>query len=389
MKRLDVVVIGGGIVGCAMAYFLTRAGLKTLVVERDGIAGASSGASMGHLITLYGPDELYQLSRRSLELWKMIHREVGGFPLRETGCLWMGETEEDRPLLENLHSAVAGHGDQGVLVDQGELLRMEPALARDLIGGFFYPADAVTFPMQAAGALLGAAIEGGAEVMPHCAVRQIRRSSQGAIEGVITSSGTIETDNLVIAAGVWSPEITEMVGLPRAPIFPRRGDLAITMCQHQPIKHQLVEVAYLRAAMGETLDPESGEPDPGACAVNLQPQSNGTLLIGSSRQFSGMDLRVNRRLLEQSMTRAARFLPGVGGLNLVRTWAGLRPYTKDKTPIIGPVAEVPGLFIASGHEGLGITLSTGSAELIAQAIVGETTRQSLTPFLLDRFSEAG
>ncbi|MEE2886332.1 MAG: FAD-dependent oxidoreductase [Planctomycetota bacterium] len=386
MKKPDVVVIGGGIVGCAVTYWLTRAGLFPLLIERGGIAGGSSGACMGHLMTMPDPYDMYQLSHRSVELWAKFHDEEQSFELRRCGCLWLGESAEDGPTLEGIRDQLQGYGDPGEMINQAELLAREPGLASDLTGAFFYPKDAIVFPMQAAGALLQAAMRNGAEVLHHTAVQALRLDQGGRIEGVETSAGFVATPKVVNAAGVWVPELAELAGLSRLPIFPRRGDLAITMPQDLPIHTQIIEVAYLRTAAGKVVDPEDPAPDPGSCALNVQPQSNGTLLIGSSRQFGGYDLRVNQALLSASLVRAARFVPRIADLQLVRSWAGLRPYTRDKRPLIGP-SRVEGLYIAGGHEGLGITLSMGTGEMIAQQITGQATSIPDGTFDPGRFEE--
>jgi sarcosine oxidase subunit beta len=109
-------------------------------------------------------------------------------------------------------------------------------------------------------------------------------------------------------------------------------------------------------------------------------------LIGSTRQFAGFEREVNLRLLHESLERASRFVPAVRDLTVVRTWAGLRPYTTDKLPILGPVPEVQGLYMACGHEGLGITLALATGELIAQSVTGQETSMDLLPFSLGRFA---
>ena len=386
MQRPDVVVIGGGIVGSACVYFLSRAGLKVTLLERQGVASGTSGSSMGHLMVVPGPPLMYELTYRSVQLWHALFREVGGFHFRHAGVLWVGDAQEDLPLLQDLHRDMQGHGEKCRLLDPKELCELEPNLAPDLVGGFHYPDDAITFPMAAAAAMLADAVRHGAKIRPWTPALGLRRNDAGAVEAVRTSHGEIETGAVVNAAGVWAPEITEWAGLPPAPIYPRRGDLAITMPHQEPVSHQILEVGYLRTVGAKTIDPASGEPDPGAWAMNIQPQSNHTFLIGSTRQFDGFDRKVNLRLLHQSLLRASRFVPAVSDLAVVRTWAGLRPYTTDKLPILGPVPEVPGLYMASGHEGLGISLAMVTGELITQSVTGQQPELDLTPFSLARFA---
>lgn len=386
MQRPDVVVIGGGIVGSACTCFLSRAGLKVVLLERQGICAGTSGCSMGHLMVVPGPPLMYELTYRSVQLWHSFVADVGGFDFRHTGALWVGDRPEDLALLEDLHRDMRGHGEPCRLLDPKELLELEPNLAPDLVGGFHYPEDAIIFPMTAAAAMLTEAVRRGAEVRPWTPALGLLRNGAGAVRAVRTPHGEIETGTVVNAAGVWAPEITCWAGLPPAPIYPRRGDLAVTMPHQEPVSRQLLEVGYLRAVGATTIDPESGDTDPGACAMNIQPQSNNTFLIGSTRQFGGFERKVDMHLLHRSLARAGRFVPVLADLTVMRTWAGLRPYTRDKLPILGPVREVPGLYMASGHEGLGITLSMVTGLLITQSVMGQPPELDLSPFGLERFA---
>jgi glycine/D-amino acid oxidase-like deaminating enzyme len=152
------------------------------------------------------------------------------------------------------------------------------------------------------------------------------------------------------------------------------------------VRTQLLEVSYLRFAHGAAqADPTRTDVDPGGHAVNLQPQSHGSCLIGSTRQFCGMKREVDRALLHRSLSRAARYAPGLRRAPVVRTWAGLRPYSIDKHPLIGEWPSLGGCWIAAGHEGLGITLAPITGLLIAQQIAGVPAAVDDTPYLPGRF----
>ncbi|MEZ5964062.1 MAG: FAD-dependent oxidoreductase [Planctomycetota bacterium] len=386
----DVVVLGGGIIGCAVAYFLTEADVKVCLVERHGIAGGTSGSCQGHLMVTPSPPYFLALTRASVRLWRELRGVLPDFEFRDTGCLWLAETREDVSLLDDVAAQFAAGGERAERLGPRTLREHEPGLADDLAGALLYRGDAVVMPMKAAGALLAGAVARGCEVRTGCEVAGIRRGAGGRIESVLTTSGEIKTSVVVNCAGVWTPDLTERAGLGRVPIFPRRGDLMITAPGGCAVRTQILEVSYLRTAGGKAkVDPESGEPDPGAHAMNLQPQTHDTILIGSTRQFGSMERKVNRQLLLQSMARAARYVPSLLQTTIVRTWSGLRPYPRDKFPLIGPLPGVPGYYVASGHEGLGITLAPITGKLIAEMVTGKEPSLDPAPVAPGRFTGAG
>lgn len=387
-ESADVVVIGGGIVGCAVTMSLARAlpQARIVVIDRGPIAGATSGSCMGHLMVTPDDAQHYALSAHSVALWRQLAAEVGadgGFDYNPTGALYLADSAADLELLPQLRDQFVQNGDRADILDPRQLRGLEPGLADDLPGALFYPGDGVVLPMTACGAMLRLAQRANARtlVRPGVAVTGIERAA-GRVAGVVTATGRIAAGHVVVAAGVWTPEVAAFAGLPRLPIVPRAGNLAITAHHASPIRTQLLEVAYLRVAHGAAqADPLQTTVDRGAHAVNMQPQSLGGCLIGSTRQFRGMDRSVDRELLHRSLARAARYAPGLRDLPIVRTWVGLRPYSLDKLPLIGPWPGVDGLWIASGHEGLGISLAPVTGHLIAQQIVGGACAVDPTPYL--------
>jgi glycine/D-amino acid oxidase-like deaminating enzyme len=177
-----------------------------------------------------------------------------------------------------------------------------------------------------------------------------------------------------------------MAGVPPLPIVPRAGNLAITAHHATPVRTQVLKVGYLRFAHQKaTVDPTRTDQDPGGHAVNMQPQTHGGCLIGSTRQFRGMSRELDRALLHRSLLRACRYAPGLRDLPIVRTWVGLRPYSLDKHPLIGPWPSVRGLWLAAGHEGLGISLAPITGLLLAQQLAGVPCALDHRPYLPSRF----
>jgi D-hydroxyproline dehydrogenase subunit beta len=208
--------------------------------------------------------------------------------------------------------------------------------------------------------LLARARDAGAEVRSGCRVDRIGEHA------VHCGDEVLRADVIVNAAGAEAPSLT-----PGLPIVPRKGHLAITDRYPGFVRHQLVELGYLASA--HTMTTES-------VAFNVQPRATQQVLVGSSRELVGWDASTNRRVLAKMLARASEFMPALASLSVIRTWTGFRPATPDKLPLIGAWPAAPGLGIAAGHEGLGITTSLGSARLLADLIAGRTPPIDATAF---------
>jgi glycine/D-amino acid oxidase-like deaminating enzyme len=155
------------------------------------------------------------------------------------------------------------------------------------------------------------------------------------------------------------------------PIIPRKGHLAITDRYPGLCRHQIVELGYLTSAHAMTSE---------SVAFNVQPRSTGQVLIGSSRELVGWDATLNHAVLGRMLARATQLMPTLRDVSVIRSWTGFRPATPDKLPLIGRWDPVPGVWIAGGHEGLGITMSLATAELIADEIAGRAPQIDAAPF---------
>ena len=158
----------------------------------------------------------------------------------------------------------------------------------------------------------------------------------------------------------------------------RKGHLLITDRYPQFLRHQLVELGYLKSAHSLTAD---------SVAFNIQPRKTGQLLIGSSRQFEVDDSGIDTPILTRMLHRAIEYLPGLRKLSTLRAWTGFRAATPDKLPLIGPHAEHKRLYLATGHEGLGITTSLGTAKLLLAQILNREPAISVEPYLPARVTQ--
>ena len=233
------------------------------------------------------------------------------------------------------------------------------------------PDDAVVYPPCAARYFLEVAQRHQAEVRLGVSVRELRLDG-----GVILADGsTLSAGRSVNAAGPWSPAL-----IPGLPVRKRRGHLVITDRHPGFVKHQIVELGYLKSAHSVSKD---------SVAFNIQPRKTGQMLIGSSRQFDAEDDKVDYPLLNRMLSRSLEYLPTLGQLSALRVWTGHRAATPDKLPLIGPSLLGDRIWLATGHEGLGITTSMGTGRLLADLLLNRQTEIPAEPYAPARFANGG
>jgi glycine/D-amino acid oxidase-like deaminating enzyme len=213
---------------------------------------------------------------------------------------------------------------------------------------------------------MGLACSQGAELREGVTVTAL------AAHAVRTDVGILDADAVIVAAGARAAEL-----IPELPIVPRKGHLLVSDRHASLCRHQLVELGYLRSAHAFA---ES------SVAFNVQPRASGQLLVGSSRQLAGWDATVDHEIVRRMIDRAAYFVPGLAGMNPLRMWTGFRPATPDGLPLIGAWPALDGIWIAGGHEGLGITSSLGTAQLIADQMAGRMPAIDPAPYAPARAS---
>jgi glycine/D-amino acid oxidase-like deaminating enzyme len=374
----DVVVIGGGIVGSACAYYLSRAGVRVLLVEKGAPASGTSKACQCHVVLWEQPEINMRLGRAS----RLLYEELAeGLPFdieyRQTGSLAVVEDPADWPEFVQTIRSLQALGLNCGLLSPDDLAYREPNLARDLAGGASFPEDGQVNPIYAALALAGAARQNGATIQYSTEVNGVERSQSGAVTAVTTTAGRIPTQAVVNAAGVWSAKVGRMVGI-EIPVKPRRGHIVVT----EPLPYDIINCKIILAAgYMQTLTAGGGI----ALAANIQQTRNGNILLGSSREFAGFDWSVSGKVIRDMVARNLRFLPALRGAHAIRSYAGLRPYSPDLVPILGRVDAVDGFYVACGHEGAGITMGPISGKLICEVITGQEPSLPLEQLSLSRF----
>ncbi|QCP54963.1 FAD-binding oxidoreductase [Trinickia violacea] len=366
----DVVIVGAGIVGAACAAELAARGMTVDVLDAQGIGGGATAAGMGHLVVMNDSPAELALSRYSRDLWLELAPHLRARDaFSRCGTLWVAADEEEWEAARAMHDALTAQHVAAQLLDAGALRACEPALAPSMAGGLLVEHDSIVYAPAAAQWLLTQS-SGAARI-------RVRLGSEvrelDATHATLANGERVNGAQIVLANGLGARQL-----VPSLPIQPKKGHLLITDRYPGFIQHQLLELGYIKSAHHA-----AGT----SVAFNAQPRPTGQLLIGSSRQFETTDPAVDMPVLARMLKRAARYLPMLPQMNGVRAWTGFRAATPDGLPLVGPAgAAAPGVWLATGHEGLGVTTALATAKLLAAQIAGTESAIPIEPYLPERFS---
>lgn len=358
-RVFDALIIGAGIVGAACAEEFTRSGLSIALCEGDVVGGGATAAGMGHLTVMDDSEAQFALTSYSQSLWRTLAAELpSDAEFLPCGALWVAVDADEMDEVTRKHSFYTSRGIAVEILDSRQLAEAEPNLRAGLAGGLLVPNDSVCYPPCVASYLVEKAVRHGAVLLRPAKVAEITAS------GVRLQSGdAIAAKLVVLATGAWAGEL-----LPNLALRSRKGHLLITDRYPGFVRHQLIELGYLKSAHALQSD---------SVAFNVQPRATGQLLIGSSRQFGNGDPTVEEAVLRKMLQRAIEYMPALSQLSAIRVWTGCRAATPDKLPLIGPCPGRKNIYLATGHEGLGISTSLGTARLLADQILH---RKPVIPF---------
>lgn len=358
MKQSDVIVIGAGIIGAACAWQLAKRGQRVVLID-NGQPGATA-AGMGHLVCMDDDPAELALSAWSLARWRAITPQLpDSCAWRGCGTLWLAENDEEMAVAHEKQQRMAGYQAHSELQTAQQIAGRESLLRSGLAGGLWVPGDGIVYAPNVARWLIADAGDN---------LTCLNDSAQAIEEPqVLLASGKrLQARAIVAACGLEANAL-----LAEHWLRPKKGQLAITDRYGPLVRHQLVELGYGASAHGGGT----------SVAFNVQPRPTGQLLIGSSRQFDNTDRQLDLPLLAQMLDRARHFLPALATLNIIRCWSGLRAASQDGNPLIGPHPTRRGVWLALGHEGLGVTTAPATAELLAAQILGERCPLAPEPWL--------
>jgi glycine/D-amino acid oxidase-like deaminating enzyme len=363
----DVLVIGAGIVGAACALALREEGHGVALADAAPPGSGVTAAGMGHLVALDGSEAELDLCLLSLRLWRRFLEQHPGIgePSR-CGTLWVAENEQQLAQAQLRAARLSARGWGADALSGAQLQKLEPALRSGLCGGVRVSGDSVVYPPAVAHFLAGRlAAQGGA--------LHIGRAVAALEPGVaiLADGSRLAARHIVVAAGAQVRSL-----LPEVPVFGRKGHLAITDRYPGRLSHQIVSMNYGQSAAGD---------DALAVAANVQPRPTGQWLVGSCRQERQPDTSVDPAVLGALLRSAIELLPCLAEMRVVRAWAGMRPASPDGMPLIGEHPSRPGVWLAVGHEGLGVTTAFATAHLLAGRIAGRASEIDAAPYLPARF----
>jgi glycine oxidase len=364
----DVVVIGGGIVGCSIAFELAKAGTRVCVLEHGGFGEESSAAAAGmlsgqHGVTNFGPR--YHLHHEARELHATLAaelRERTGLDVQfcRWGLLDLLFTPGDIRAADRCYAAQTQQGLRVERLSREATLHLEPALAPDLQGGIRFPDEAHVHNGRLTIALAEAARRAGAELRGGEPAQALMRQGERLV-GVQTSTGMVQSETVVVANGAWSAPLVRPLGL-TLPIKPMRG--------------QMLAVRTVPRAVNQVIYGHH---------MYVVPRPDGETLIGATVEDVGFRKEVTLEGLEELVQAGRRITPGLMGESIMRTWAGLRPGSPDGLPLVGPVDGLAGLVLAVGHYRNGILLGPMTGLMVKQLLVDGVRSPHLELLRPERF----
>ena len=368
--QYDVVVIGGGVEGCSIAWHLTLAGVRVGLLERWEIGAGASGASAGG-VRHQGRDlREFPLAFRAIERWLTLEDELNAnVDYRRGGHATTCEHEEDLPELAKSVLVQRSAGLDLQLVEGDDLRALIPGIAPEVIAAAYSPNDGHANPTKTTQAFADAAKRGGATIQTSCRVTGISVNG-GRVGGIETEVGPVLADTVVLAAGAWSVELAHAIGI----------DLHCSPDGYQamttfPVDPHLTQVLGSMRRM-----------------ISLKQLPDGRYLLGGGwpgeftmEQPRGHNLEAN---IERNFHEGAALIPHVGSALIDQAWLGIDAHGHDEVPVLGYVAGIEGLVIATGFSGHGFAIAPAIGEAIAGLVTTGQSSIDISALSLDRFTTA-
>ncbi|HEO8422688.1 glycine oxidase ThiO [Niallia sp. FSL W8-0635] len=346
-RKVDVAIIGGGIIGSSIAFYLAKEKKKVAILEAHQVGGKSTSAAAGMLGAHSEYKEfkhLYPFARSSQLLYKDLYEEIReltaiDFEKKNGGLLKLAYSEEEKRDLESILSLSSVEW-----LDCNEARGKVPQLAADFIGAAYLKEDVHITPLIACNGLSKGAQLFGAEIYEYTRVLRVEKNGMGYL--LKTSQGTFLADKVVIASGVWSNYFFQQLGLSHE-IVPVKGECVAVVNEGAPLHYSVFHDQFY-----------------------IVPRNNNELIIGATKKWNDWSEEPSLDGIEEVIQKAKRMIPEIGEMKWKRAWAGLRPQTNDGYPFIGEHPEMKGLYFATGHQRNGILLAPATGKMIRDLMIG-------------------
>ena len=369
-QTADVVVVGGGVIGCFIAYELSKAGFEVVVVEKSQVGSEASSAAAGLLVPLHVAEQertpLFDLYMASTKMFpkfvtELQHETVIDVEYRPSGILRVSLSDEEEAVrFSTFQTWQNAFGMAMTWLDKKEVHELEPELTPTVCGSIFSHDEGYINSARLVLALARGASLGKTRVLQGCPARGIQRKGK-RFSAIQTNEGEVSAGHLVIAAGAWSRGLCEELGF-TIPIAPVRG--------------QMLAVTTLQRTVQRPINSSRG---------GVIPRADGTVYVGATVEHVGFDKRNTPEAIAGLLEKGSALVPRLSEGRIERMWSGLRPFCEDGLPVIGALPGWENVAVATGHYTMGITASPMTAKIIKDLIADEHWDRSIDIFSPARF----
>ncbi len=383
----DVVIVGGGIIGLAAGYFLSKAGKRVVVIDKGGFADGASGACDDMILfQSKKPGINLELTFESLELYKRLIVDFDdSMQFKNLGGMVLIENEAELAIMEQFVREQRSYGLDVELIDQQDARKKQPFLSDHIIASTYSMMDSQIDPFHVMRAFEKQGSKLGMQIIRRNAVEAIDLLGSGNWKVSCADGSSWEAPTVVNAAGAWAPSIGAMVDL-SVPIVPKRGQIVLSE-RIPPIgETNLWNAKYLVTKLHKDSATALSEEEKAlGLSLAFTRSAGGTYLMGSTREYVGYDKSTTIAGIKGIINLTLGYLPRMSEVGIVRAMAGLRPETPDGKMILGEHADRPGFFTAAGHEGDGIALAPITGKLLSDLVCNNRIERRVDELSPNRF----
>ncbi|MDR1596268.1 MAG: FAD-binding oxidoreductase [Treponema sp.] len=390
MNNYDVIVGGGGVMGTALTWYLSRMGRRVLLLEREDLCHGSAGATDGYITPhTKQPGYHLELAMESCKLYESLREEIESDIDIELdlhcGGLQVCEDEMQWDLISDNKEKLSAGGLELYMLEIEEVRKIEPAVSPKMRGAMYSPTAGRVNPFRLTQAFADHAKKMGAEILIETGIDSLVFDG-GRVAGVRSGETVYYAGYVANCCGAWGAELAKMAGL-ELPVSPKRGQIIVS----EPTAPLLNTVMQTGLYPIIKFKPELITDERIfrlGLGFGIEQTRDGSILIGGTRELVGFDRENTLECIEAIAQTAQVYIPAIRDLHFIRCFSGLRPHTPDGLPVMGRVTEVPGLVMCCGHEGDGIALAPISGKLVAEEIVYGKTSFSIAPCAAERFRKS-